>query len=192
MWQLRSSHLGRSRLYRPSLSFSSASINSSRGLLVNQKDAIAPHDFVYGEVRKGGAITYYETTGADNKFLHQIIALAGHEVDAIGDIYINDEVVTLDGSGFVTSSPWNSKIRIKKLLGTANQAADPDLLAESNQINTNFRGRGIAYIYVRFEYDQDVFANGLPLITAVVRGKKVYDPRTTSTAYSNNAALCRA
>ena len=28
--------------------FSSASINSSSGLLVNQKDAIAPHDFVYG------------------------------------------------------------------------------------------------------------------------------------------------
>jgi hypothetical protein len=173
----------------PKPDFSAAGINSSRGLLVNQKDAIAAHDFVYGEVRKGGTITYYETTGADNKFLHQVISLAGHEVDAIGDIYINDEVVTLDGSGFVTSSPWNSKIRIKKLLGTANQAADPDLLAESNQINTNFRGRGIAYIYVRFEYDQDVFANGLPLITAVVRGKKVYDPRTTSTAYSNNAAL---
>lgn len=170
--------------------FSSASINSSRGLLVNQKDAIAPHDFVYGEVRKGGAITYYETTGADNKFLHQIIVLAGHEVDAIGDIYLNDEVATLDGSGFVTSSPWGSKIRIKKYLGTASQTVDADLLAESNQINTNFRGRGIAYIYVRYEYDQDVFANGLPLITAVVRGKKVYDPRTTSTAYSNNAALC--
>ena len=170
--------------------FSSASINSSRGLLVNQKDAIAPHDFVYGEVRKGGAITYYETTGADNKFLHQIIALAGHEVDAIGDIYLNDEVVTLDGSGFVTSSPWGSKIRVKKYLGTAGQTVDPDLLAESNQINTNFRGQGIAYIYVRYEYDQDVFANGLPLVTAVLRGKKVYDPRTTSTAYSNNAALC--
>ena len=75
----------------------------SRGLLVNQKDGIAPHDFVYGEVRKGGTVTYYETTGENNKFLHQIIVLAGHEVDAIGDIYINDEVVTLDGGGFVTS-----------------------------------------------------------------------------------------
>lgn len=162
----------------------------SRGLLVNQKDGIAPHDFVYGEIRKGGTVTYYETTGKNNKFLHQIIVLAGHEVDAIGDIYINDEAVTLDGNGFVTSSPWNSKIRIKKLLGTANQVADPDLLSESNQINANFRGRGIAYIYVRFEYDQDVFANGLPLITAVVRGKKVFDPRTSTTAWSNNAALC--
>jgi hypothetical protein len=163
---------------------------NSRGLLVNQKDGIAPHDFVYGEVRKGGIVTYYETTGENNKFLHQIIVLAGHEVDAIGDIYINDEVVTLDGDGFVTSEPWNSKIRIKKHLGTANQTVDPDLLAESQQITSDFRGRGLAYIYVRHEYDQDVFANGLPLITAVVRGKKVYDPRTTSTAYSANAALC--
>jgi hypothetical protein len=117
--------------------------------------------------------------------------LAGHEVDAISDIYINDEVVTLDGNGFVTSAPWNSKIRIKKQhLGADNQTADADLLAESQQIDSNFRGRGIAYIYVRHEYDQDVFANGLPLITAVVRGKKVFDPRTSTTVWSNNAALC--
>lgn len=163
---------------------------NSRGLLVNQKDGIAPHDFVYGEVRKGGTVTYYETTGTNNKFLHQIIVLAGHEVDAIGDIYINDEVVTLDGNGFVTSAPWNSKIRIKKHLGAANQTVDTFLLEESQQITSDFRGRGLACIYVRHEFDQDVFANGLPLITAVVRGKKVYDPRTSTTAWSNNAALC--
>jgi hypothetical protein len=162
---------------------------TSRGLLVNQKDAISPHDFVYGEVRKGGTVTYYETTGENNLYLHQIIVLAGHEVDAIGDIYINDEVATLDANGFVTSSPWNSKIRIKKHLGAANQTTDADLLAESAQITSDFRGRGIAYIYVRHEYDQDVFANGLPLITAVVRGKKLYDPRSDTTVYSNNAAL---
>lgn len=163
---------------------------SSRGVLVNQKDPLSPHDFVYGQTRKGGAITYYETTGSDNKFLHQIIALAGHELEEIGDIYLNDEVVTLDGSGFVTSQSWNSKIRIKKVLGTEDQAADPDLLAESNQITSAFRGRGVAYLYVRYEYDQDAFPNGLPLVTAVVKGKKVYDPRTATTAYSNNAALC--
>ncbi len=163
---------------------------TSQGLLVNNKSAIAPHDFVYGEVRKGGTITYYETTGAENKFLHQIIVLAGHEIDAINDIYLNDDVVTLDGSGFVTSSPWNSKIRIKKHLGTTSQTVDSALLAESSQINSNFRGQGIAYLYVRYEYDQEVFANGLPLVTAVARGKKLLDPRTSNTAYSNNAALC--
>lgn len=163
---------------------------SSRGTLVNQKDPLSAHDFVYGQTRKGGAITYYETTGADNKFLHQIIVLAGHELEEIGDIYLNDEVVTLDGSGFVTTAPYNSKIRINKHLGTANQTVDADLLAESNQITSAFRGQGIAYLYIRYEYDQDAFPNGLPLVTAVVKGKKVYDPRTATTAYSNNAALC--
>ena len=163
---------------------------SSRGILVNQKDAAAPHDFVYGQTRKGGTVTYYETTGENNKFLHQIITLAGHECEEIGDIYINDEVVTLDGSGFVTSDPWESKIRIKKHLGASGQTVDSDLLSESSQITSEFVGSGVAYIYVRYEYAQDVFANGLPLITAVVKGKKVYDPRSATTAYSNNAALC--
>lgn len=163
---------------------------TSSGILVNQKDAAAPHDFVYGQTRKGGTVTYYETTGENNKFLHQVIVLAGHECEEIGDIYINDEVVTLDGSGFVTSDPWESKIRIKKHLGASGQTVDSDLLSESSQITSAFVGSGVAYIYVRYEYDQDVFANGLPLITAVVKGKKVYDPRTSTTAYSNNAALC--
>ena len=163
---------------------------TSRGLLVNAKDAIAPHEFVYGRVRKGGVVTYYETTGTDNKFLHQIIVLAGHEVDAIESIYINDEEVTLNSAGVVTSSPWNGKIRVRKNLGGAAQSVDSVLLAESRQITSAFRGRGIAYLYVRYEYDQDVFVNGLPLITAVVRGKKVFDPRTNATAFSSNAALC--
>jgi|DEB0MinimDraft_6_1074348.scaffolds.fasta_scaffold00440_14 hypothetical protein len=164
-------------------------LSGTRGTLVNAKDPAAPHDFVYGEVRKGGTIVYYESTGTNNKLLHQVIAVAGHEVEAISDIYINDEIVTLDGDGFVTSDPWNSKIRIKKHLGDQT-TADADLLAESEQIDSSFVGNGIAYLYIRYEYDQDVFANGLPLITSVVKGKKVYDPRTDTTAYSANPALC--
>ena len=167
----------------------SSAMTGSQGRLVNAKNPAAPHEFVYGQVRKGGVVTYYETTGSNNKFLHQVIAIAGHEVEEIGDIYLNDEVVTLDGDGFVTSGQWDSKIRINKHLGDQT-AADADLLAESEQITPAFVGRGIAYLYVRYQYDQEVFANGLPLITAVVKGKKVYDPRTDTTAYSNNPALC--
>lgn len=161
----------------------------SRGLMVNATDPAAPHDIVYGAVRKGGIRTYVESTGTENKFLHMILVLAGHELEAIDDIYLNDEVVTVDAtSGFVTSGGWNSKVRIKKHLGDQT-VVDSLLAAESNQITSNFVGNGIAYLYIRLEYDQDVFANGVPLITAKVRGRKVYDPRTTSTAYSANAAL---
>lgn len=167
---------------------------TSSGILVNAKDATAPADFVYGEVRKGGVVTYYESTGEANKYLHQIIVLAAHEVNSIGDIYIHDTVVTLDGSGFVTSDGWDSKIRIQKFDGSQT-TAPADLLSESeltgdDALTSNFIGNGLAYLYVRYEYDQNVFASGIPLITAVVQGKKVYDPRTTNTAYSNNAALC--
>jgi len=161
----------------------------SQGILVNQKSPISPHDFVYGQARKGGTITYYETTGNNNKFLHQIIVLAGHEVEEIGDIYINDEVVTWDAGTGLVDGRWKDKIRIRKHLGDQT-TADADLLAESQQISGAFVGNGIAYLYVRYEFDQDVFANGLPLITSVVKGKKVYDPRTDTTAWSANAALC--
>ena len=159
----------------------------SAGTLVNVKQAASPADFVYGEVRKGGVISFYESTGTDNKFLHQVIVIAGHEIQSIDDIYVNDEIVSVDGSDFVTGD-WKSKIRVKIHLGNQT-AADTDLVAETS-VDTSFVGNGLAYLYVRYEYDQDVFANGLPLITVMVKGKKVYDPRNSTTAYSNNAALC--
>ena len=166
----------------------------AQGLLVNTREATAAQQIVYGEIRKGGTVTFIESTGDTNQYLHQVIVLAGHEVNSIGDIYINDEVVTLDASGFVTDAKWkdgdsNSKIRIKKHTGADNQTADGDLVSETS-VTSDFKGEGIAYIYVRMEYDQDVFAEGVPLFTAKVQGKKVYDPRTSTTGYSANAALC--
>jgi hypothetical protein len=173
----------------------------SQGTLVNSRDATASADFVYGQVRKGGTVTFYESTGDKNKYLHQIIVLAAHEVEEIGDIYINDQVVTLDSNGFVTTSDWvidggddPSGIRIQKFDGSQT-SAPADLLAESeltgsDALTSDFVGNGIAYLYVRYEYDGNVFASGVPLVTALVKGKKVYDPRTTATGYSNNAALC--
>lgn len=80
-------------------------------------------------------------------------------------------------------------VRVKKHLGTTDQAADSDLISECG-LAADFRLRGIAYIYVRLEYSQDAFPLGVPNVSAVVKGKKVYDPRTATTAWSANAALC--
>lgn len=166
----------------------------SSGIMVNVRDPAAPQDFVYGKVRKGGVVTFYETTGTDNVFLHQIIVLAGHEVNSIGDIYINDQLATLDGEYVTTAgtgseqTSWDRKIRVRKHKGDQT-TADSTLTSETS-LGSSFIGNDMAYIYVRYEYDQTVFANGLPLVTAVVEGKKVYDPRTSTTAYSANAALC--
>ena len=163
--------------------------------LGNVKEAVGDFDIVYGEVRKGGTITFMETSDRygwktfEDDYLHMIIVLAGHEVAEIGDVYFNDEKVTIDAGGFVTGERWKSLARVKKHLGSPNQLADPDLVAETS-VDSNFRGRGIAYLYVRLDWDKDVFANGTPIITAMVKGRKVYDPRSGSTVWTDNAALC--
>ena len=47
-----------------------SSLNSG-GILVNSGGAANFHDFVYGQVRKGGTVVYDETTGTNNKYLHR-------------------------------------------------------------------------------------------------------------------------
>lgn len=50
-------------------------------------------------------------------------------------------------------------------------------------------GKGIAYLYVRLEYDSKVYSNGIPQISVVAKGPKLYDPRIGSYAATDNAAL---
>ena len=201
-----------------------------QSLLVNSRDAAAPQEFVYGEVRKGGPITYLETTRGGS-VLYMIIHLAAHEIESVETVYINDEVARITGDGFGpngsgregagwvlndnwTDGPGEHEVRIFYHLG--NQTSITDTFANSSTesldsvfFNTgssdedsqnfggvgqptkaSFVGNGIAYLFVRFGYAAGVFQNGIPTITARIKGKKVYDPRTTATAYSNNAALC--
>lgn len=172
-------------------------ISGSQGYQINGASGSAlDHQIIYGEARVGGVRIYDAATGGNNEFLHRIIAFAGHEIDSYQQIYLNDEVVTLDGNGNVTSpSRYNGYVRIKRYLGTDTQTADSDLIAETSGLTDGrwtsaHRLRGIAYVYVRFRFNADVFPNGIPAVSAKIRGRKVYDPRTTTTAWSRNAALC--
>jgi hypothetical protein len=164
--------------------------------LSGQTGAALDHQIIYGETRVGGVRVYDASTGGSNEFLHRIIAFAGHEVDSYQEIYLNDEVVTIDGSGNVTSpSRYNGFVRIKTYSGTTTQTADADLVSETSGLTDGrwtpeHRLQGVAYVYVRFQYNQDAFPNGVPAVSAVIRGKKVFNPDTSTTAWSDNPALC--
>lgn len=179
------------------------------GMIGNFRQSAAPWDIIYGQTRKGGTITYMESTGNENKYLHMIITLAGHEVEEIGDVYINDQVVTIGTDNYVSSSPWDANsgikaIYVQKFTGSPTQDVYSVLSAlpngdgqrpkfeneDGSNTPSNFKGQGIACLYVRMEYNRDIFAGGIPSFSAVIKGKRVYDPRTGSTAYSANAALC--
>jgi len=157
------------------------------------KSPISARQIVYGTVKKSGSLLYASTTGDDNKFLHLVIALASHEIQSIDKVFFNDVAIDLssdiDGSGNVNTGTYNGKARIKTKLGTADQTADSDLVSENSNITSNHRFRGIAYLYIRLEYDVDVYPNGIPNISALIQGKKVLDYRTSTTAYSSNPAL---
>jgi len=163
----------------------------NRGYNVTQTGAALDHQVIYGKMRVGPVRVFDATTGTDNVQLHRVLAFAGHEIESFEQIYINDEVATIDGSGNVTSpSRYSGLVTIKEHLGTADQAADSSLVSAVSGWTGNHRLRGIAYLYCKFTYDADAFPNGVPEITSVIKGKKVYDPRTATTVWSDNPALC--
>ena len=154
------------------------------------KQPTASRRAVYGKVRVGGVLAHVESTN-DDKFLHLVLMLASHEVEAIDTIYLNDEALTLSGNSVTAPSKFAGKVEVYKQLGSATQTANSTLVSRSGAGWSNsHRLQGIAYLYVRLEFDADAFPQGIPNISALVRGKKVYDPRTSTTAYSDNPALC--
>ena len=163
-----------------------------------KRSTIEPHAIVYGRIRTSGPLVFVATSDRGstvNSYLHMVIALAGHEVEEIETVYLNEDPITLDADGWATNDAYVTSsgtklVRIKKHLGATDQAADPLLIAGITEWTANHRLQGIAYIYLRLEYNQSNFPNGIPDISAIVKGKKCYDPRTTLTAYTNNPALC--
>ncbi len=181
-----------------------SSAGSDRGYQTNIGGTALDHQIIYGEVKVGGAILYDETTGSNNKFLHRIIGVAGHEIDSFKRIYINDEYIDVSAitaasgdvplvyssDGNTTSDRYSGKITINFHLGSPTQSADADLIAVSSKWNAQCTLSGIAYMYIKMEYNQDAFPNGIPVFTATIRGKKVKNPSTGLTAWSDNPALC--
>ena len=164
-------------------------LNANKGYLITQRGAALDHQIIYGKVRVGGALVYEASSGTDNKFLHRVIAFSGHEIESFEGIYFNDELITLSGNDVTSPSRFNGKIKIETRLGTDTQTAVTNLSPPS-EWDSDCKLLGISYIYIRYEYDQDAFADGIPNITALIKGKKVYDPRTSTTSWSSNPALC--
>jgi hypothetical protein len=67
---------------------------------------------------------------------------------------------------------------------------DPSLYSDFNPVWTSsHKLQGIAYVMVRLRYDQEKFANGMPNVSFVVDGRKVYDPRKDSTSDMYDSSL---
>jgi hypothetical protein len=159
-----------------------------RGTTITTRDAAAPRKIIYGKVRVGGNVVFIAHSGTDNKYLHVAVVFATHYITAYDEVWFNDNKIWTASGGF--QDDWGTYVTMDTTkLGTAGQTAS-DLLTPISQWTSDHKLSGIAYIAFKLEWNQDKFPQGVPNITAVIRGKRVFDPRTNVTGYSTNPALC--
>jgi hypothetical protein len=173
---------------------------------------------VYGKRRVGGVRVYIDTSrDKKHQYLYMVLAMAEGEVESITDIKIDD--ISIEDDRFNYDGLLSERnLEFEVFLGSDGQEAstligngvsyDYDRLgeiyndpfadqherdaADPNRVlpwSSKHKLSGIAYLALKFKWDEGAYT-GIPDVTAVVKGRKVYDPRTSTTAWSDNPALC--
>jgi predicted phage tail protein len=164
---------------------------AKEGIKIDRQGSDNSIPIVYG-TQKVGAIKVHkyvtdQAGGAKNEFLHLICVFAEGEVDAIEEVFFNgisenDTQWNKDGGG-----KWH---RINRYIGSPMQTADSAAIAEIPNWTSLHKLSGLCYAYIRLELDKNQTVwRGEPQITARIRGRKLFDPRNSATAYSENPAL---
>ena len=175
-----------------------------RGILLNKQSNDAAVPVVYGERLLGGVRVFLETSGTDNEFLYMALVMCEGEINSIQEIRVDDKVVTFSGSltdntqRTVASSDSNfykdgvSYITIEPHFGSDSQSAS-SLLSTLSSWTSNHKLSGIAYLALKFKWNQDIFGS-IPKVQAKIQGKKIVTLNSSlvesSATYSTNPAFC--
>lgn len=172
---------------------SSSRLDASRDIMQAQR-------VIYGRDRVGHTVRLRHKTSTGGQYLYYIAVWAGHECDGIEKEFFGEDELTFDGSGHATGK-YAGVIRRTHHLGAHNQLADANFVSEIGDVWTeDHRLQGKCYTAYRFTWDANKFPGGLQAMTAVIRGRKIYDPRDvshgindpTTWTWSANSALCEA
>lgn len=138
---------------------------------------------VRNESQTEGELTF----GAPNASLSQ------YALDVVGgqtQIIVNGAHAGRWLSVYYLKNESQSLARIVGRNGQPGQVADPYLVAQFPGVwGTKRRGDDVADIVATFAWDEDALPTGIPNLSAIPRGRRVYDPRTGTTVYSRNPAL---
>jgi len=139
---------------------------------------------VYGKARIGGNDVFIETKGNNNKYMWVVQNLAEGLCDNIGtndegikELYLDDKLYT----------GYGSKVKFWFYRGHTGQVYNGSLNAQFSDWKEN--KHNTCYMVWRLTYDEDVFVT-FPKRNVVLKGLRVYDFRTATTAYSTNPVLC--
>lgn len=164
---------------------------SKEGLKVQREGSAKPIPVIYGTQFVGGIVVHkYVTNSATwgsktspNRYLHLIVVFCEGQIDAVEQFYFNN--VKSDDKRFENS------FIISWVSGGYNNGSQIAIDNIPNWRENEHRLNGLCYAYIGLEQDKNqTFWAGEPKITARIKGKQVYDPRTNTTQYSDNPALC--
>lgn len=173
------------------------------GYTVNRKGAALHHQVIYGQTKIGGVVVFDDAHGTNNENLSRIIAFAGHEISSFEKIYMGRYELTLSGDSVTSAqeidengnavgsatNKFNSYIKVRQVTGGHTASLNGSFTGFSSEWTSNHKLLGIAHLAIIFTYADDVWEEGLPEITALIKGKEVLDTRTSTTAWSDNPAL---
>jgi hypothetical protein len=163
-------------------------------LTIHQPDS--PWQIVYGRFKIGGVFTFLHSNVSADRKLYAVVTLAGHALYSVENIFVNNVEATFASAspGWTTSAAFthasDPKLYRSLQLAGGNNTELAAALPAYWTANHKQQGRAYLYLLLKFHARIEEYSSGLPDFTFVVKGKEVYDPRTTGTAYSNNAVLC--
>ena len=177
---------------------------TERGILLNKQSNNASIPVVYGERLLGGTRVFVESSGSDNEFLYIALVLCEGEINSIEEIRVDDKVVTFSGalsdntqrtvasSDSVFYKDGVSYITIEPHFGTDGQSAS-SLLSTLSSWGSNHKLSGIAYLALKFKWNQEIFG-GIPQVQAKIKGRKVVTLASNlseqTASFSTNPAFC--
>ena len=181
---------------------SSAIDNYEQGILLNKQSNDASIPVIYGERMVGGTRVFLETSGSANLYLYMCLVLCEGEINSIEQIFVDDRLVSFSGSlddgverdsndsFYKTGS--TSYIRVQPFFGTDSQSTS-SLLSTLSSWGSNHRLRGVAYLALRFRWNQEKFS-GIPQVKVKLKGKKIVTLASNlseqTASFSTNPAFC--
>ncbi len=169
-----------------------------RGVLINKQSNNAQIPIVYGRRQVGITRVFVESSGTDNQYLYMAGVLCEGEIEEVEQIFIDDKQVIFDGDldhgttrevsgGDANFYKSGSLIQVQAFNGTDTQVAS-SILTNSTNWTSDHKLSGVSYVAFRFKWNQDVFSS-IPQVRVTLKGKKVFDPRDSSTSWTPNSAL---
>lgn len=154
------------------------------------RQSITDSFIIYGKRRVGGLLVFFHSAqSGEDHFRYFVVAVAGHRCQGVVSWMLGDEVVTVDGSGMVTSGKYANAAWLWFQRGLAAETANATFVSECGGNWTSaHKGNGVAAIYAKFKMTEAVVQAGMPNMTAVIEGRdEVFNPGG-AVGYTRNAA----